>query len=665
MKLTSVIRILIALPLCIITNQHILAQGFLHADGQKIVDGNGHEIILKGMGLGGWMLQEGYMMTTAGSAPTQHELKKKIADLIGQEGMEEFYNAWLNNHVQKTDIDSLASWGFNSVRLPMHYNLYTLPIEQEPVSGENTWLEKGFALTDSLLKWCEDNQMYLILDLHAAPGGQGYDAAISDYDDTKPSLWESALNREKTVALWQKLAERYAEKEWIGGYDLINETNWNMNNNQLLRGLYGDIVQAIRLIDNNHLIFIEGNWFANDFTGLTPPFDENMAYSFHKYWSYNNQAAIQKFLDLRETYNVPIWLGESGENSNTWFRDCIKLMRTHNIGWAWWPMKKIESISGLLSITRNSGYARIIDYWDGNGPKPSAAEATAALMQLAEDTKIQHCRYNKDVVHAMFQEVEGDHVMPYTDNLIPGIIYVTDYDIGPAGVAYFDQNVANYHISSNNYIAYNEGWSYRNDGMDIQKCDDTQNTNGYNVGWFEGGEWMKYTVYVEKSGYYTADVRVASESGGGKFHFELDGEAIGNAVVVEATGGWQAWKTVKVSRMFMEEGVHTLKLVSDLPGNNISSFDFKFLSVSSVEDKPIPNEVVVYPNPGNGKIWIRTDLSFSEYALFDRNGAKIKSGKLENVGQHVSLDISTFPEGMYVLYLNDKINSTVQKILIK
>jgi aryl-phospho-beta-D-glucosidase BglC (GH1 family) len=68
------------------------------------------------------------------------------------------------------------------------------------LKGENTWLEEGFKMTDDLLKWCADNKMYLILDLHAAPGGQGNDANISDNDKSKPSLWESEENQKKTIA---------------------------------------------------------------------------------------------------------------------------------------------------------------------------------------------------------------------------------------------------------------------------------------------------------------------------------------------------------------------------------------------------------------------------------------------------------------------------------
>ena len=203
----------------------------LRTEGKNIVDGSGNEVILKGMGLGGWMLQEGYMMQSSEVADTQHEFKNRLIDLVGIDKTNEFYDAWLANHVTKKDIDSLAKWGFNSVRLPMHYNLFTLPIEDEPVTGSNTWLPKGFTMVDNLLDWCESNNMYLILDLHAAPGGQGANAAISDYDSSKPSLWESQDNKDKTIALWRKLAERYKDEPWIGGYDLLNEVNWSLPGN--------------------------------------------------------------------------------------------------------------------------------------------------------------------------------------------------------------------------------------------------------------------------------------------------------------------------------------------------------------------------------------------------------------------------------------------------
>ena len=97
----------------------------------KTLDKNGSPVLLQGVGLGGWMLQEPYMMNVIGGASNQQEFRSKLESLMGVANTQEFYDNWLDNFVTKTDIDSIASWGFNSVRLPMHYNLFTLPIEDE------------------------------------------------------------------------------------------------------------------------------------------------------------------------------------------------------------------------------------------------------------------------------------------------------------------------------------------------------------------------------------------------------------------------------------------------------------------------------------------------------------------------------------------------------
>ncbi len=204
------------------------AQGFLRANGKRIENDADKNFILRGMGLGGFMLQEGYMFHL-GFLGQQYKIREKIAGFIGKEKTDSFYDNWLKYHTQKADIDSMAAWGFNSIRLPMHYNLFTLAVKDEPVKGENTWLPKGFEMVDSLLNWCKQNKIYLILDLHAAPGGQGDDLAISDRNPEEPSLWQSEENQSKTVALWKKLAERYANETYIGGYDILNETNWGFD----------------------------------------------------------------------------------------------------------------------------------------------------------------------------------------------------------------------------------------------------------------------------------------------------------------------------------------------------------------------------------------------------------------------------------------------------
>ncbi|MGE5806222.1 MAG: glycosyl hydrolase family 5, partial [Ignavibacteria bacterium] len=84
----------------------LFPQGYLKTSGKKIINSsNGQEIILRGIGLGGWMLQEGYMLQTSSFANTQHDIRKKIEELIGPENTDTFYNSWLANHMRRADIE--------------------------------------------------------------------------------------------------------------------------------------------------------------------------------------------------------------------------------------------------------------------------------------------------------------------------------------------------------------------------------------------------------------------------------------------------------------------------------------------------------------------------------------------------------------------------------
>ena len=647
------------------------SQGFLKRQNKKIVNEQG-EIILKGIGLGGWMLQEGYMLQTESFANAQYEIRAKIEALIGKQNTNAFYEAWLANHCRKIDVDSLAAWGFNSIRLPLHYNLFTLPIEEEPVKGENTWLENGFHLTDNLLAWCQANKIYLILDLHATPGGQGKNAAISDYNPQKPSLWESAENRDKTVALWRKLAQRYANESWIGGYDLINETNWNLPNNALLKQLYIEITKAIREVDTNHIIFIEGNWFANDFTGLTPPWDENMVYSFHKYWSYNDIGSITWMLNIRNKYNVPVWCGEAGENSNVWFTDAIKLLEDNNIGWAWWPMKKVASISGPLSIKKTEGYQELLEYWNGNAGKPSPEYARSTLMELTENLKLENCQYNRDVIDAMIRQPQTDQTIPFKEHQIPGIIFAVDYDLGKQNYAYYDTEVADYHVSSGTWTGWNNGWVYRNDGVDIESCSDTDITNGFNVGWIDKGEWLTYTVESKYSAIYNIKLRVASPAQSGRFYIQLDNNTVSEVIPVRSTGGWQNWADIVVNEINIEKGKHVIKLYFDEGPFNLNYFEFIKIKSLDDESKSIEYDLYQnYPNPFNQATIIPFRLSSSAFIslkIFDLLGNEIETlikGEQAAGAYKLKLEVKNLASGVYFYRLKVDNHSKVKKLVLQ
>ena len=67
-----------AISSLLLCTQLAFSQGFLKADGQKIVNEKGENVALKGLGLGGWMLQEGYMLKTPDLAGHSIKSKKKL-----------------------------------------------------------------------------------------------------------------------------------------------------------------------------------------------------------------------------------------------------------------------------------------------------------------------------------------------------------------------------------------------------------------------------------------------------------------------------------------------------------------------------------------------------------------------------------------------------------
>ncbi|MBN2806379.1 MAG: carbohydrate-binding protein [Prolixibacteraceae bacterium] len=583
MKHLFSIFLIILLPLLTLSAQQV--EGFLHADGTRILDGKGENYLLRGIGTGNWMLMEGYMMKTGGIAGTQHEWRALLSDIVGEEKTNTFFDAWLANHFTKTDVDSMRAWGFNSVRVAMHYLWFTPPIEDEPVQGEITWLDNGFNMIDELLDWCEANEMYLILDMHGTPGGQGKNADISDYDPKKPSLWESKDNQDKLTALWYKLAERYKDEPWIGGYDLINETNWDFENNPdddsgwsntrniPLLNMHKRLIDTIRTIDTNHMVFVSGNSWGNNYSGMDElgTYDDNLAYTFHKYWNTNNENDLDWIIDRSVRLNVPLWMSESGENSNTWFTDAIALFETNNIGWSWWPVKK-GGINNVLQVDFNESYDNLVKYWRGEtNKKPTSDEAFEAVIQLAENHKIENCHVQYDVIDAMIRQPHTNETKPFAKHTVGKPIFAADYDLGKNGFAYFDVDVADYHVSGQDYTAWNTGWAYRNDGVDIETCNDVL-SNGYSVGWTNKGEWLSYTIKVDSTAAYDLKLRYAASGSGGKFHFELNGIHVTPVITLSATGGWSTWADYLVEDVVLEEGTHQLKLYIDNAGFNINYF---------------------------------------------------------------------------------------------
>ena len=596
----------------------VLGQGFVHVEDGEIVDGNGEPLLLRGFGLGGWLVPEGYMLHNLGwiegfESPTQ--IEGHIEDLIGQELAEQFWIDYRNSYVSQADIDQIAEWGFNHVRIPFHYKQF--------YSESNSETPIGYAIIDTLINWCQPHNMYIILDMHCAPGAQN-GGPISDSDGTA-RLWLEEENKELTIQIWREIAEYYSDETLIAGYDLINEPVLPSGVSlEEFRQLYIDITNAVREVDTNHIVYIEGNWYGTDFSGLTPPWDENMSYSFHKYWGETSLATIQSYISMSNQYSIPLWMGESGENSNSWYYEVfVELLEANNIGWNFWTHKKVEKISSPYSAVVTPQYQALINYWSGSGAEPSETYAQAALLTFTNSLKIENCIFQPGVIASLTDPEYGEISKPYSNHSIPGVIPAVEYDIGAWGVSYTDSDYYN-----NGDGNYNDGWTFRNDGVDVESNGD-QNGMPYNVGWTEAGEWLGYTIEDVAPGTYDIYISIASTSSNGMFFTQLNGENL-SVIQVPNTGGWYNWQNVTIPSVDVSEGSKFFKIQVVQAGFNIESIEFE--SLMKIDDqKMIPNDFVLgapFPNPFNPSVSIELTLELSgnyDLAIYNLKGERIKN----------------------------------------
>ncbi|MBN9346817.1 MAG: cellulase family glycosylhydrolase [Devosia sp.] len=375
--------------------------GFVRREGAAIVDGAGRPLLLRGMGIGNWLLPEGYMWKTS-PKDSPRQIEALFVDLVGGDAAGSFWQGFRANFFNEDDVRRIAESGFDHIRLPISARI----VQDEDGSP----IEAGHALIDRCVEWCRTHNLWLLLDLHGAPGGQT-GTNIDDAPRGEPDLFiDPARYRDRTIALWQELARRYRHETVVMGYDLLNEplpNEWQHKYPNELVALYKDLTLAVRAIDPDHLIMYEGAHWATNWSIFTEAWDENSVLQFHRYWMPPDRAHIAEYLDARERLGLPIYMGEGGENNLHWLYAAHRLYETHDIGWNFWPWKKIDTRTSPASIAPPEGWSDIVGFAQG-GPRPSPAGAQATLDALLEAMKIGNCTWNEDVLRAIIADAPAE-----------------------------------------------------------------------------------------------------------------------------------------------------------------------------------------------------------------------------------------------------------------
>lgn len=364
--------------------------GFVSARDGGLVDGTGRDLLLRGVGLGNWLLPEGYMWRFGPGAESPREIEALTERLVGRDGAATFWSRFRDAFLTEADIVRIAQSGFDHVRLPINARV----IQNE----DGSMIEAGLELIDRVIGWCRKHRLWVLLDLHGAPGGQ----TGTNIDDSlgRPDLFFDDRHRRNTLTLWRELATRYASDTTVLGYDLLNEplpNEWQHRFADELVDLYRALTHEIRAVDRDHLIMYEGSHWATNWSIFTEVWDSNSVLQFHKYWSSPDRASIAPFLEARDRLGVPIYMGEGGENTLEWLYTAFRLYESEGIGWNLWPWKKIDTRTSPASIVAPEGWDRVIAAIDG----PVPDDAARILDDLIEAMRIENCDWRSDVVAAV------------------------------------------------------------------------------------------------------------------------------------------------------------------------------------------------------------------------------------------------------------------------
>ena len=388
----------------------------------------GKPIRLRGVGLGGWLNLEHFMLGIPG---TETEIRDAVASVYGDTLASQFWKTFLDVYAAEADLRYVRDLGLNSVRIPVNIKLLEA---SDGVFRSAPAIER----LDRLISIAERLGLFVILDLHSAPGGQNpdwhCDNATGDY-----GFWREPVHRAKAIAVWEQLATHYRDSPTVAAYDLINEPCFFEDiPSSVLVDFHAECIAAIRRIDPHHVIFIEGNTYSRDFTMFDRNLDDQVAYSFHYYPFLQIPGALESstvaaplgeslyrdvsLTHLMEGLQRPIWCGETGfarhvAGSVPALESFLQIMEGLGISWALWPLKDARAM-GLLSPRAQSPWMKLVaeatdhwSFWDtfSQDSIMAAGEGRDRLLfyrRMAEATSNANALFRERLTRIPFERID-------------------------------------------------------------------------------------------------------------------------------------------------------------------------------------------------------------------------------------------------------------------
>ncbi len=326
----------------------------LHTEGERLVNANGEEVRLRGVNLGGWLIQEDWFCPTDNGERGDHWTLETLISRFGVQKAYDLYNIYWDHWITEYDFREIAGMGFNCVRIPFWYRNFH--------SDDNgTWIlnevgEKDFSRLDWALEMCRKYKLYAVLDFHGVNGCQGAQDHCGQKNNCRffDRGEQGEEFRAQALEIWTLIAERYAGDPAVAMFDLLNEPLCDIpvisRNYIALNRFYGDAYEAIREKDPTRVICMMGTWDIGKLPNPSLKGWTNVVYQLHQYNSKIDGFASRIDASKALRYNVPLYAGEfhptaetESSKVNCTVSDILALYEAEGVNWTVWTWKGYNS----------------------------------------------------------------------------------------------------------------------------------------------------------------------------------------------------------------------------------------------------------------------------------------------------------------------------------
>lgn len=370
---------------------------FLQVRDGQLVNGEGETVVLRGVNLGGWLIQESWMCPVNGEDRKWANLDtlKLLEGRFTEEETQKLLDTYQDNWITEVDIGNIANLGCNVVRVPFWYRNF-MKDEQGTWLTEDLDENPGIRRLDWIIDMAEKYDMYVILDMHGCPGGQSMDHCCGTLCENRLYTDEQCLQTMET--LWVTLAKRYCDRAAVAAYDIMNEPQnnggyrginsydpWKSTSWELSNAVYDRMIKAIRAVDANHVITVEGIWRLSNLPDPAQMGWTNMMYQLHLYDDEDGFRTWAADLAVKaKEYDVAAYVGEFQNMAGP------GICNEYGISWTTWTYKGTNRDVGTFfwyygepekADCANDSYEELLRKW-GEPLRTESFEEKAYLTEL-------------------------------------------------------------------------------------------------------------------------------------------------------------------------------------------------------------------------------------------------------------------------------------------